>query len=84
MLVEVEDVTLTSAWRDSFTDREGREVEYFRALCTVPGEQPAQLAVMQDDYPELVERQGETGTAHLEIQARPGSRVRVILRGLDI
>lgn len=83
MLVVLEDVTLNSVWRESFIDRDGREVEFFRALCTVPGEQPAQLSVMQDDFDSLTNEQGNTGTAHIEIQARPGSRARVILRGLD-
>lgn len=82
MLVEISDVRMNSVWRETFTGRDGDEVEFFRALLTVAGEAPMQLAVQKDDFEMLRGKQDATGTALVEIDARPGNRVRVFIRDL--
>lgn len=84
MFVTVEDVTVTNVWEESFKDREtGEDVKYFRALLSKPGEPPAQLAVTQDDFERLSDCIGVTGSAVVEVDAQPGRRVRVRLRGIE-
>ena len=83
MRVQIENAGLTSAWSESFKGREGDQVEFYRALVTVPGEAPMQLSVAKDDYPLLSEQIGTVGTATVEIDARPGNRVRVYLKEID-
>ena len=83
MVVEIKQVTVSSVWSESFKGREGDTVEFYRALCTVPGEAPLQLGVSKEDYPELVQAIGKTGTALVDIDARPGNRVRVYLKELS-
>lgn len=80
MLVEVKDVTLQSVWAESFKGREGDTIEFYRSLCVVPGEPPMQLGVAKDDYDDLRAKMGNSGTALVEIDARPGNRVRVYLK----
>lgn len=84
MLVDVENVNLTNVWEEQFTNREtGEVVKFHRALISSVGEPPSQLAVNRDDYEELQTQIGTVGTATIEIDARPGSRVRVYLRGIE-
>lgn len=80
MLIKVKDVTVSSVWSEEFKGREGDMVQYYRALVTVPGEAPLQLGVREDDFAALSARIGATGTATVELDARPGNRVRVYLR----
>ena len=84
MLVEVENVSLTNVWEESFKDREtGEDVKFYRALITSAGEPPTQLAVAAQDYEGLAACIGVVGTATVEIDAQPGRRVRVRLRGME-
>ena len=82
MVVEIANVTVSSVWSESFKGRDGDMVEFYRALLSVPGEAPMQLGVSKEDYPELVQKIGSSGKALVEIDARPGSRVRVYLKDL--
>ena len=83
MYVTVEEVTILNVWEESFKDREtGEEVKYYRALLSKPGEAPAQLAVAESDFETLKDYIGVTGNMTLEIDAQPGRRVRVRLRGV--
>lgn len=84
MFVTVDDVTITNVWEASFKDRETHEdVKYYRALLTKTGEPPAQLAVTADDFETLRDCIGVTGRMAVEIDAQPGRRVRVRLRGVE-
>lgn len=84
MIVEIQNVSLTNVWEESFKDREtGEDVKYFRALVSSAGEPPMQLAVAAQDYDELSASIGSVGTAVVEIDAQPGRRVRVRLRGME-
>lgn len=74
------DGTLTSVWAESFTGRNGDEVEFYRALLSVAGEAPMQLSVSKDDVDQLNACVGVTGQCELEIDARPGNRARVYLK----
>lgn len=82
MLIEINDVTVSSVWRETFTGRDGDEVEFFRALLTVPGEPPMQLGVSRDDFETMRDRSGAKGTAIIDLDARPGNRVRVYVKDL--
>lgn len=83
MIVEVKNAVLANVWEESFKDREtGEDVKFYRALLTLAGEPPAQVAVSKDDYEELAQRIGSVGVAVIEIDAQPGRRVRVSLRDL--
>lgn len=83
MKVFIEDANLTSVWAESFTGRDGDQVEFYRALLAVAGEAPMQLSVSKDDYPHFVELIGSSGRATVEIDARPGNRARVYLKDMD-
>lgn len=84
MIVEIENVSLTNVWEESFKDREtGEDVKYFRALISSSGEPPMQLGVAVDDFELLRSLIGSVGTAFVEIDAQPGRRVRVRLRGME-
>ena len=80
MLIEIADMNLQSVWSESFKGRDGDMVEFYRALCSVPGEAPLQLGVTKDDFEDLRAKMGNTGTALVELDARPGNRVRVYLK----
>lgn len=80
MLLEIENVTVNSVWSESFTGRDGDEVEFYRALLSVPGESPLQLGVSKDDFGNLSAKMGANGTALVDLDARPGNRVRVYLK----
>lgn len=84
MIVEIGNVSLTNVWDESFKDREtGEDVKYFRALVSSAGEPPMQLGVAEKDYETLTGSIGVVGTAVVEIDAQPGRRVRVRLRGME-
>ena len=84
MIVEVNGVTLTNVWEESFNDREtGQPVAFYRALLSSAGEPPMQLGVRKDDFEGLADSIGEVGTASIEIDAQPGRRVRVYLVGIE-
>lgn len=84
MLVEVQNVNLTNAWEEQFTDRQtGEVVKFHRALLSSVGEPPCQLSVSRDDFEGVQACIGAMGTATLDIDARPGSRVRVYLKGIE-
>lgn len=82
MIVEIQQVNVVNVWAESFKGRNGEDVEYFRALLNVPGEPPMQLAVGKDDFTELCACIGREGVALIELDAKPGNRVRVFFRGL--
>lgn len=82
MLMEIENVNLNSVWMESFKGRDGDNVTFYRALMTVPGEAPLQLGVREDDFANLQEKSGQKGVALVDLDARPGNRVRVYLKEL--
>lgn len=83
MIVEVDGISVANVWAESFKDRNtGEEVEYYRAMLNKVGEPPTQLAVARDDYEEMAQLIGYTGVAVIEIDAQPGRRVRVYLKGV--
>ena len=84
MLVEVENVTLMNVWQESFKDREtGEEIQFCRGLLSCAGEAPTQLVVSKDDFEDLTDKIGVLGTAVIDIDAQPGRKVRVRLRGME-
>lgn len=84
MQVEIQEVNLTNVWQESFTNREtGEVVEFHRAMLNKAGEPPMQLSVAKDDVPVVSDSVGLNGTALLELNARPGERVRVYLKGFE-
>lgn len=80
MIISIGEVTVSNVWKETFTGRDGDEVEFFRALVNVPGEPPLQLGVTKDDFPELSAMIGRTGEGVIDLDARPGNRVRVHLK----
>lgn len=83
MIVEVKNVSIANVWEESFKDREtGEDVKFFRALLSKAGEAPSQVAVSREDFDTLAQSVGAVGTAVLEIDAQPGRRVRVYLKGV--
>lgn len=84
MIVAIEDVNLTNVWQESFTRKDSGEViEFHRAMLNKAGEPPMQLAVTKDDIETVSAYVGETGRALVNIDARPGERVRVYLKGFE-
>lgn len=83
MLFEIQDVTVSNVWSETFKGRDGDTVEFYRALLNVPGEAPLQLAVSKDDFAECSSLIGHQGTAIAYLDARPGNRVRVYFKGLS-
>lgn len=85
MIVAIEEVNLTNVWMEQFTRRDSGEViEYYRAMLNKAGEPPMQLAVTKDDLPNVEQYTGGVGTALVNIDARPGERVRVYLKGFEV
>ena len=82
MIVEIGNVNVMNVWSESFKGKDGEDVEFYRALLNVPGEPPMQLAVAKDDFTDLCVYIGHEGVALVEIDAKPGNRVRVFFRGL--
>ena len=84
MVVVINDVQLTNLWKESFPDRNtGEQVEFFRAMLNKAGEAPMQLGVQKEDEPVLSQAIGVSGNAVVEIDARPGQRVRVYLKEFE-
>ena len=85
MKVEIQNATLSNVWQESFTNREtGENVEFWRALVNVPGEAPAQFGVARDDVEKVTPFVGDSGIAVVNLDARPGSRIRVYLVGFEM
>lgn len=82
MILEIANTSITNVWAEKFKGREGEDVEFYRALLNVPGEAPVQIGVAKDDFNELSARIGANGTALIELDARPGNRVRVYLKDI--
>lgn len=84
MLVKVADVCVTNVWQEQFTDRKtGEVVTFCRALLSKVGEPPTQLSVQSGDYEDMCDFIGGAGNALIEIEARPGQRVRAYFKGLE-
>lgn len=84
MIVAIQDINLTNVWQESFTDRQtGEKVEYNRALLNKTGEPPLQIGLHNDDYETVSEFVGMTGTALIDLDAQPGRRAKVTLKGFE-
>lgn len=81
--MRVEGALVMSVWSESFKDREGKDVEFYRALLSVPGEAPLQLKVGKDDFEMARECEGLNGSALVELDCRPGNRQSVYFKGLE-
>ena len=79
--VVLEGANLTNVWRETW-ERDGRQYESRKALVNVVGEAPMQFSVLQEDYEEISSCIGATGDMELLIDATPGNRIRIFVKGL--
>lgn len=80
MILEIANVNLTNVWAEKFKGRDGEDVEFYRCMLNVAGEAPVQLSVSKDDFSDLSAKIGTSGTALVDLDARPGNRIRVYLK----